>query len=157
MPADVRMASYDDIDMLVRARFDYFAAEKWEVSDEQYIAIKANLIEYYPEHLNIDFFAAIAETGGQTASVAFLAIAEMPAGLSFPTGKTGTVLNVLTYPEHRRKGYATAVMAALIGEARRQNLSYIELSASEAGKPLYQKLGFTEKPSCFTGMRLPLV
>ena len=67
------------------------------------------------------------------------------------------VLNVFTYPEYRKKGVATELLKRLIDEAGKQNLSYIELSASEAGRPLYEKLGFKELQSKYTEMKLQLV
>jgi len=117
------------------------------------------LLWYYPKHLNTDFFAALVEDdGGKIGSTVFLAISEKPANLSFPTGRTGTILNVLTYPEYRRQGCATLALSRIIDEAKRQNLSYLELSASEMGKPLYARLGFHEiGHSHFTDMKLNLV
>ena len=155
----VRLASLNDIDILVKVRFDYFDAENWEVSFKQRKAIEASLRKYYSKYLNVDFFAALVEIDSKIASVAFLAISNRPANLSFPTGKIGTILNVLTYPEYRKKGYATTTMNALICEARNQNLSYIELSSSESGKSLYKKLGFIEsvKSEHFTEMKLSLL
>ena len=155
----IRMASLDDIDTLVEARFAYFAAEGWEVSPAQQERIEANLCAYYLAHMNVDFFAAFVEEQGEVASVAFLAVSARPANPSFPTGKVGMILNVLTYAKHRRKGYATQAMEALIGEARNQNLSYIELSASPAGRPLYERLGFVKalKSEHFTDMKLSLL
>ena len=159
MSTNVRMASLADIETLVKVRFDYFSTEKWEVSSEQRDLIENNLRQYYAKHLGSDFFAAFVEVASQVVSVAFLSITNLPANLSFPTGKTGTILNVLTYPEYRKKGYATSTMNMLLDEAKTQGLSYVELSASESGKPLYQKLGFEEsRPSThFTKMKLGLV
>ena len=155
---NVRMAALNDIDSLIKVRFDYFAAEVWQLTSEQHEVIENSLRQYYPKHLNIDFFAAFVEAGSEIASAAFLAISEKPANLSFPTGKVGTVLNVFTYPEYRKKGYASSTMNALICEAKKQNLSYIELSASQSGKPLYEKLGFKEITSGhFTDMKLSLL
>jgi ribosomal protein S18 acetylase RimI-like enzyme len=156
---NVRMATINDIDMLIKARFDYFAAEKWEITNDMRISIASQLQQYYPKHLNLDFFAAFVENDCRDiASIAFLVISEKPANLFFPTGKTGMILNVLTYPEYRRMGYATNAMNLLIEEAKRQNLSYIELSASDSGKPLYKKLGFQElKSNHFGEMKLSLL
>ena len=148
MSTTIRMASLEDIDKLVKVRFDYFAAEKWEVSSEQHKVIEASLRQYYLKYLNTDFYAAIVEVDNEIASVAFLAISNRPASLSVPSGRTGSIYNVLTYPEFRKRGYATSTMNLLIDQAKKQNLSFIKLSASESGKPLYQKLGFNEtKPS----------
>lgn len=154
MAATVRMAALEDMDLLTQGRFDYFEAEKWTVTAEKYSMIKINLRQYYHEHLNDDFFAALVENENRVVSMAFLAISEKPANLAFPNGRMGTILNVLTYPEYRKKGYATQALKVLLEEAKRQNLSYIELSASKSGKPLYRKLGFKEKPASFTDMRL---
>ena len=157
MEISVRMATVNDIEKLITTRFDYFEAEKWEVSSELHSVIESNLQQYFTKHLNIDFFAALIEEKSQIVSLAFLAISEKPANLSFPTGKIGTILNVLTYPEYRKKGCATKAICALIEEAKQQNLSYIELSASEAGKHLYHKLGFQVKLPHFTEMKLHLL
>lgn len=153
------MASLSDIDLLVKVRFDYFTAEDWKLSPERRRAFEATLRQYYTNHLNIDFFAFFVEVAGDIASVAFLAVSEKPANPSFPTGKTGTVLNVLTYPAYRRKGYATKALDAIVSEAKKRNLSCLELSASDAGKPLYEKLAFKAKePSAhFTEMKRSLL
>lgn len=156
---NVRMATLNDADALVKVRFDYFAAEKCEITNDKKVLISSQLQQYFLKHLNFDFFAAFVEDdSGYIVSTAFLVISEKPANLSWPTGKTGMILNVLTYPEYRRMGYATSTMDVLIKEAKRQNLSYIELSASASGKQLYDMLGFQELESThFTEMKMFLI
>lgn len=156
---NTRMADYNDIDTLINVRFDYFAAEKIEVTNEKGDLISSQLRQYYSKHLNLDFFAAFVEDdSGNIVSIAFLVIFEKPANLSWPTGKTGMILNVLTYPEYRKMGYATNTINLLIEEAKKQDLSFIELSASDLGKPLYKKFGFQElEPSSFTEMKISLL
>lgn len=155
----IRIANLNDVDKLIKVRFDYFTTEKWEVTDEKIDMISSQLRQYYSKHLNIDFFAAFMEDdNGNIVSTAFLVIFEKPANLSWPTGKTGMFLNVLTYPEYRKMGYATSIMNLLIEEAKKQGVSYIELSASDLGKSLYKKLGFQEhKSSNFTDMKMSLL
>jgi GNAT superfamily N-acetyltransferase len=154
-----RLANPNDIDTLVKVRFDYFAAENWVIDDNKRELISSRLYKYYPSHLNNDFFSAFAETdSGDLAAVSFLVITEKPANLSFPTGKTGVILNVLTYPEYRRKGYAAQTLNMLIDIARKNELSFLELSASEMGRPLYKKLGFKEAEKAHhTEMKLSLL
>ena len=155
---NIRMSTHEDISTLIKVRFDYFAAEKWELTDDKRDLIRAQLERYYSKHLNLDFFAAFVEDNNNIVSVAFLVISERPANLSWPTGKTGMILNVLTYPEHRKMGCATQVINLLIAKARQEDLSYLELSASELGKSLYTKLGFQELTSSrFTEMKMSLV
>ncbi len=153
----VRFATNDDIELLVKVRFDFFAEENWDMTNEEKQSLQKELFLYYNRHLNKDFFAAFAEIDGSIASVAFLVIIEKPANIFFPTGKVGLILNVLTYAEHRKKGCATKVLNALIEKAKEQKASFIELSASPTGKPLYEKLGFaySERPN-MTPMKLSL-
>jgi ribosomal protein S18 acetylase RimI-like enzyme len=87
-----------------------------------------------------------------------MAVAEMPANPAFITGKTATILNVFTYPEYRRKRIATKLLTMMINEAKAMNISYLELSATDSGKQLYEKLGFVSKQSSkYTEMRLDLL
>ena len=159
MDINMRMATIDDIDKLVKARFDYLEDDKVEMTFEQRLIIEVNLQQYFSSHLGTnDFFAVLVEHDDQIISLAFLAISEKPPNEFFPTGKVGTLLNVFTYPEYRKKGLATNMINTLIKEAKQQNLSYIELSSSESGKPLYKKFGFEElKPSKYTEMKLSLL
>lgn len=158
MKTIIRLATLSDIDILVKVRFDYFASESWAVSPEQRKKIERSLRRYYANSLGADFIAAFAEAGDELAAVAFLAITELPANLSFPTGRKGTLLNVLTYPQYRKNGYAKRIITMLIDEAKGRDVSYIELSASEQGRPLYQSLGFAaaQKREHFTEMRLSI-
>ena len=154
----VHFANISDINGLVNVRFDYFKAENKLCTARDKELITSQLLNYYPKHINHDFFASIAnESTGRIISSAFLVIVEKPANLSFITGKTGIILNVLTLPEYRRKGYAEAAVKQLISKAKEYNLSYLELSATDMGKPLYEKLGFgTVKNENYTNMRLNL-
>jgi len=151
-----RKASIEDMDTLIRLRMDYLAEDRGALPEAAQSAVAAQLREYFPRHMGSGFVAWLAEADGGVAAVAFLAIAEMPANPSFITGKTGTVLNVLTYPQYRRQGVATQLIERLIEEGRAQKLSYIKLSATEAGKPLYEKLGFMAEQSHYTEMKLRL-
>ena len=158
MSAAFRQANLGDIDLLVQMRFAYFASENFDVSKEQRDLIENHLRNYLSNQIKKSFFASLAEMDNVIVSVAYLAVTEKPANPFFPTGKTGTILNVYTHPQHRNQGYATQLLKSLIEEARKNQVAYLELSASEMGKPLYQRLGFAEPDaSRFTAMRLTLL
>ena len=71
-------------------------------------------------------------------------VIEKPANPVFLNGKTGMMLNVYTSAEYRLRGIATKVMEAVLEEAKRQELVYIELLATPAGRKVYEKMGFFE-------------
>ena len=55
----------------------------------------------------------------------------------------GHIVNVWTEPAWRRRGIADALMRRLIADSAAFHARGITLHASDAGRPLYEKLGFT--------------
>lgn len=154
---NIRKATIEDIDILIQLRFDYLITDRGNITNDEKAAIHSQLLKYYASNINTNFIAILAEVDMKIVSTAFIAIAEFPANPSFITGKTGTLLNVFTYPDYRRKGIASKVISKIIDEAQQMGLSLIELSATPAGKPLYEKIGFKETKSKYTKMKLQLV
>jgi hypothetical protein len=70
-----------------------------------------------------------------------------PAGMGgiVVMGKTGYVGLVATDPTLQHRGVATLVMRRLLEKASAHGCDRILLDASDAGKPLYEKLGFTSE------------
>lgn len=153
---NIRKASAEDVDILIKLRLEYLKDDFGGLNQEDESAIRRQLASYLPEHIGHDFLSVMAQEDNQVVSIAFLVVSEKPANPVFITGRTGTILNVFTYPAFRKQGYATKVLNTLIEDAKRMQLSFIELSASPAGKPLYEKLGFTVPQSKYTAMRLNL-
>ena len=59
-------------------------------------------------------------------------------------GRHAIVLNVWTEPRWRRQGVAERLMQAVLAWAREERLDRLVLHASEAGRPLYERLGFVQ-------------
>lgn len=141
---EIRKASLNDMTELINLRIDCLRAMDG-LTDEQEAEIRVKLEPYYRQHINHDLIIAIAETAQNTiVSIAFLVLSDFPPKPSVITGRIGTLLNVYTCPEHRSSGIATKAVRFLIEEAKRLNVSSIELSATPEGKPLYEKLNFKE-------------
>lgn len=153
---NLRLATTEDLEALISLRLAYLRTDYTALSCEQARQIGVQLREYFPKHLGRDCFVYFAEEQGMAAACAFLILSEKPANPSFPTGKTGTLMNVYTLPAHRRKGYASALIERIISDSRQMGLSYLELKATKDGLPLYQKLGFVCEASDYTPVRLGL-
>lgn len=52
------------------------------------------------------------------------------------------LLSMYTEPRYRQRGVASAIVLAAVELARRRGFPRITLHASEAGRPVYAKLGF---------------
>lgn len=149
---NIRKATLFDLNHLIALRMDYLKLEGGLTQDQEK-TINAQLRKYFFKHIQSDdFIAILAVDSGKVASAAFLVITERPASPAFITGKSATVLNVLTYPEYRKRGLSTRVLLALIEEARFIGVSMIDLFATPDGVPLYKKLGFQE--SKYPSMRM---
>ena len=132
-----------DKDLFVSLRMVYLN-EEFDINEKDKEKIINSLNTYYDKHNKNDFIGIIAEIDKKIVSVAYLAISEKPANPSFINGKIGTLLNVYTYPEFRKKGIATKLIEKIIEEGKKINVSSIELKSTEAGNKLYKNLGFTE-------------
>ena len=99
-------ATKKDINALTELRIAYLQEDLGVISDENLELMKSTLPSYYEKHLNKDLMAYVARDEMDIVLCAFLLIVEKPMSPSFITGKTGTVLNVYTKPECRKKGYA---------------------------------------------------
>jgi ribosomal protein S18 acetylase RimI-like enzyme len=89
------------------------------------------------------YFGFIAESGGAPIGGVGLLELDWPPHFFHPQqSKRGYVLNVYVDPAHRGRGCARAMMVAAEEEFRRREIQYLVLHASDAGKPLYQAMGW---------------
>ena len=65
-------------------------------------------------------------------------------------------MNVYTRPEYRKKGYAKKLMNMMLEDAKAENVSIIELKATEDGYSLYRSVGFEDVVAKYHNMRILL-
>ena len=153
---NIRKAGLGDIDILIKLRFDYRNDRNKTMTQEEQENLRQNLKIYFQKYIPANgFIAFIAEDNGNILSTAFLSVAERPPMAAFPSSLCGTVYNVFTYPEFRKQGIATKVMTALLEEAKKLDVVHVDLLATDDGKYLYEKLGFSE-PEEYAYMRKKL-
>ncbi|MFR0781436.1 MAG: GNAT family N-acetyltransferase [Coprococcus sp.] len=150
-------ATAQDTGMLTELRIAYLQEDLGEIGDADLKLIESLLPGYYEKHLNKDLMVYVARNEKDIVSCAFLLlIVEKPMSPSFITGKTGTVLNVYTKPEYRKKGYAKKIMNMMLEDAKAENVSIIELKATEDGYSLYRSVGFEDVVAKYHNMRISL-
>lgn len=153
----IRTAQTADIPELVRLRLAYFDEEFGELPEQTVRQISEQLPEYFRSHLGRDCVVYAAELpDGTFAGCAILTIQEKPANPFFPTGRCGYVLGVYVMPEYRGARAGTWLMKMLLIDAKRRDLDFVSLSASDMGLGLYARLGFRPIRSRFTEMEYVL-
>lgn len=151
----IRQATPVDIDLLVSLRLDFLREEFGDPTIDGMIpGLRERLEAYFRKALGEGFFAWVAEIDGRAVSSVYCVLDEHPASPASPTGRVATLLNVYTDPPFRRRGIATRLLEAAVREAAQRGADRVDLSATSAGRPLYEKMGFCA--SRYTAMRLDL-
>jgi len=88
--------------------------------------------------------AAVSFAIGAINYVAYLDGQPAGAGTLFPRGSMGGVYNMCTLPHHRRRGVASAILAACVADARQAGCGLLGLTPTQMGRPLYEWFGFRE-------------
>lgn len=76
----------------------------------------------------------VARAAGKTVATAALLL----------TGDVAGLYVVATDPGHRRRGYAQALCAAALAEGRSAGATIGTLQATPQGRPVYERIGFTQ-------------
>ena len=93
--------------------------------------------------LGLDLYGAVIDAGeGGLAACGLINIVPRLPCPGRRSHEAAYVQWVSTAPQHSRKGMARAVMKGLLAETDRRGIEVIELHATDAGRPLYEELGF---------------
>lgn len=156
IPAIFRQAEKADILLLVKARLDFLQALGHEVSPEEREPAENQVADFLSANLGHKIFAILAIVDGAFAAAGFLQVFEVMYHPGARSGRFGRVINMLTWPEYRGRGYARGIMERLLAQARELKLDHISLDASPEGRPLYESLGFEVQQPIHPPMTLDL-
>src|ERR1700731_3183292 len=93
------------------------------------------------------YMGFLAEEGAAVAGGIGLRLIEWPPGPLHPyEDRRGYILNVFVEPAFRGRGVATQLMLRAEEEFRRLGVTYEVLHATEAGRKVYEKLGWAATP-----------
>ena len=144
---EYRKATLDDIDDLIEFRIEFLTpleTEHESTPDE----LKNALWGYFDEYLTDNTFIAwLAEDNGKIIATSGLSFYTVPPYFNNLTGKVAYIMNMYTKPEYRRKGIGTELFRRLLEEAKAGKITKIVLHATDIGRPLYEKFGFTSDGS----------
>jgi GNAT superfamily N-acetyltransferase len=84
----------------------------------------------------------LLEKEGTVVAGGGLVILAHPSAPHNPSPRRAWILNVYTEPQHRCHGFAKAVIEAIVAWCRAQGYAWVSLHASDAGRHLYETMGF---------------
>jgi len=141
MAYQIREATLDDVDVLVRHRIAMFI-DMGLVFDAA--SIDRLFREWLAVHMPSDVYHAwLMETDdGRIAAGGGLSVLPWPPGPQYAGDRIAVVYNVYTEPAHRRNGLARRLMEAIHAWCRDAGIASIALNASQDGRPLYESMGY---------------
>jgi GNAT superfamily N-acetyltransferase len=138
-----RPASTDDIEILLRHRVRMFA-DMGHADPAVLACIERVTRDYLPPALDEGrYYGLLAESvAGDVVAGGGVVIAPWPGSQHGNQPRRAWILNVYVEPEYRRHGVARVIMTRLIEWCRTQGFPSVSLHASDAGRALYEQLGF---------------
>src|SRR5262245_13077028 len=137
----VRVATSADADAIVRHRLDMFA----EMGIQMDAALIARAFRNWLDHAMPSglYRGWVVETAAaEVVAGGGITVLPWPPGPRYSGDRLAFVYNVYTEPAHRRQGLARMVMEAIHAWCRAAGISSLALNASDAGRPLYEALGY---------------
>ena len=116
-------------------------------------------VAFFEHHLGTADVVAMVVDAPDGTGLAASGVIELSREIPSPRAPRGTnayISTISTDPRWRRRGMAAAIMNALIEVARAAGIDNVDLHATAEGRPLYERLGFAERPGN-PALRLPLI
>lgn len=130
-----------DLDGFIKLRIDQLREE----GAQDDIDLVPALRKYYLRHMaDRTFFSWIATDNGMMIGTSGLSIVEKPPYFGCTNGKIGLLSSMFTAKAYRRQGIAKELLSRIVTEARKEDCSLIQITASDMGVLLYSDFGFTK-------------
>ena len=136
---EFRRLSDEDIPAFVEMRIDQLLEE----GATETVDLRPALKDYYARHLADDTFVSwLALDADRIVATSGVSIVEKPPYFGCPTGRIALVSSMFTEPAYRRQGIARDLLCRVVDEARAKGCGAVQITASDAGVPLYRSVGF---------------
>ena len=141
---EFRKATPEDIDVLVRTRIEVLRAANGLTGATDMSEVEKQSHEYYKKALADETHTAyLVFDHGQFIAAGGISYYRVMPTYHNPTGRKGYIMNMYTRPEYRRKRIAFHTLDLLVQDARGKGITSVSLEATAAGRPLYEKYGFS--------------
>lgn len=144
MNIEIRKAELSDLDLLLKWRMTVLREVFSIPADHPTEDLERENCRYYQTALPAGtHIACFACAGHQIVGCGGVCIYQEMPSPDNPDGRCAYLMNIYTRPDVRKQGIGETIINWLVGQATQQNISKIYLETSDAGKKLYEKMGFT--------------
>jgi GNAT superfamily N-acetyltransferase len=146
----IRRGTPDDVPVITEHRRLMFEAMGF-TDPVQLDTMCAAFIPWVTERLANESYLAWLVLNERIFAVSGLGLwlREFPPNPGDMGGKRGHILNVYTYPDYRRRGFAKELVWRALEWCRDNGINGVTLHYTDAGRPIYESLGFAIGNSMF--------
>lgn len=142
---DYKKAATEDIEELVRTRIIVLRAANKLSDNVDMSEVERQSYEYYKYALETgNHIAYLVYDNGKFIGAGGVSFYQVMPTYHNPSGQKAYIMNMYTAPEYRRQGIAYYTLDLLVKAAREQGVLQIALEATDMGRPLYEKYGFSK-------------
>ncbi|MCU9614904.1 GNAT family N-acetyltransferase [Caldibacillus lycopersici] len=136
-----RKATMEDIDQLVELRKKQLVDE----GIEPCIDIDKELKAFFHKKLSDGTLIQwLVEDEEEIIACGAVVLYDFPPSYTNRSGIRAYITNMYTMENYRGQGIATNLLTRLVAEVKQLGITKVWLGASEMGRPVYKKFGFTE-------------
>ena len=140
----IKKATIEDIDELVRTRIIVLRAANKLSDREDMSEVERQSREYYKRALQTgEHVAYLVYDNSKFIGAGGVSFYQVMPTYHNSSGKKAYIMNMYTAPEYRRQGIARRTLDLLVAEAKERGVLPVSLEATEMGRPLYEKYGFS--------------
>jgi GNAT superfamily N-acetyltransferase len=141
----IRRATVEDAPVIARHRAAMFR-DMGDLGGDEVARLESASFVYMRQMMaERRYLGWLAERKGEIVAGCGLIISQLlPRPGAIDGGAQALIVNVYCEPEHRRRGLARALMAAMLDWCKRERIAKVILHASHDGRPLYESLGFVQ-------------
>ena len=139
-----RLADLSDLDLLTRSRLQAIRTYRGLPETEPLPELEISVRAYYRWALETgSHMAVLALRGDRLAATGGIDFRREMPSYGNPAGRSGYIMNIWTDPEFRGQGIAWRVLDILTAAARERGCLSVSLHATDMGRPLYRRYGFS--------------
>ena len=137
-----RFAEINDINLLVSLRLEFLEIVP---SDNIYEELKVNIDDYFKTKLlSGECEVILAENASEVIGTGIMFYYDSVPSINNITGKNAYVTSMYVHEKFRRQKVGSTILLKLLDKAKERDYKAIMLNASDIGRKLYEKHGFTD-------------
>ena len=142
---EYRKATVEDIDLVAKIRLEFLSEVNNINNDDEKFQLHESIRHYMSCAIADESFVSwLAIENEEVVAISGVSFYTLPPNKKCLNGKVAYISNMYTYPSHRNRGIASKLFDLTVKEAKKRDCTKISLNATDMGRSLYEKYGFTD-------------